>query len=726
MSSRRISAEEVEAIEAKTANRLDKRDTPRRLGTEHSIALDGLAIVVNEGNPVNRMSFSELRDVFSLKVTDWKDVKEWKSGSGNAAGLAVAPVRRREPSGTLDFFIQRIRPDAKALQDKAVESYVSNDEVAAAVAQLPGGIGFIGQSYPLAKGVKRLQIYDDSPEGGEMKPDQATFPDPAAVQTGRYPLSRIVYFYTPNTLQKEAEQFIRYTLSTEGQDLLASKGGLVKIEGTRLQLEQVHSSDDLPAAPPGSGSSDKRNRKTILRLHGSNTIGSECAVSLAYNFLLEHRGKSKKPAPIEDLTTELVTPEGEKALAHEVMCDLDGDGTWETIEIRPTGSSDAFRGLLNGWCDIGMSSRRISDAEVRDLQEVAGDLSSPGGQFALGIDALAVITHPKNPVQKLTLDQVAHLFLGNLPDWSKVGGAAGPINIYSRPERSGTYRSFCDAVLQGRSVSGDARRHAENSAVAEAVAQDSQGIGFVPAFAVGDARALSIGHSAEGEFYAPAFQDIRSARYPATLCRFIYLYVPEEVPNAFTAESRINWPVAREFVKMTQSWRGQLIVEASGFVSEVNFTDSEGVLKRRKDETAFAYVERLATVQEQIQRGKLALKPQLQDGELCTRLLFEANQSGVSAESRNTLELKLPAWLNLYPSATTKAFIAEGWSDDLGNDAQAVEISGKRAAAVAQVVKDTLNLKVESVGMGVSHYPPNDGEANKHMNRRVVLKLAPN
>jgi len=46
--------------------------------------------------------------------------------------------------------VQNIKPDAVAL--KTITSFVGNDEVAAHVATLPGGIGFIGQSYPLAPG----------------------------------------------------------------------------------------------------------------------------------------------------------------------------------------------------------------------------------------------------------------------------------------------------------------------------------------------------------------------------------------------------------------------------------------------------------------------------------------------------------------------------------------------------------------------------------------------
>ncbi len=722
MSSRRINGDEFTAIEDKTGDRFDVRTTPYSLGTEHSIALDGLAIIVHHSNPLTRISFKELRDIYSRTITDWKGLKEWHGAEGT---LPIEPSRRRAPSGTLDFFIQHIKPDAAAMNDsKAMTSFVANEEVAAQVAKTPGGIGFIGQSYPLAAGVKRLQVYDESENGAAMTPDQAVFPDPEAVQSGRYPFARVLYFYNASLLSNDdIKPFIEFTLSSEGQQIIGGQGGLISIKGTRLELATPRAKMDTPA-PVLVVKSEKHPRKVVLRLHGSNTIGAECAVTLAMNFLLEQRNHAHSKSAIEDLTSELETPEGEKALAHDVMCDIDGDGTWETIEIRPTGSSDAFRSLLNGWCDVGMSSRRISVAETRDLQEVCGDLSQSGAQFALGLDALSIIVNPSNKLEHLTLDQVARVFLGNVPDWEKVGGVAGPIHVHARPERSGTYRSFCDTLLHGRSITGDARRHAENSAVTTAVLADPQGIGFVPNFAVGEARTLSIGHDENAGFHLPTGPNVRSANYPTTLCRFIYLYVPAEKPEAFTAEARINWETARQFALMSQTWRGQLIVASCGFEPEIAFMDAGGTLHRKAGENALAYVERLADLDAQLKRGKLHLQPALHDGEICSRLLFDENQTALSHESRNTLQMKLPAWLSLYADGAPNGFAAEGWTDDLVAGDQAMEICTKRATTVATMIKESVGRPAKAVGKGNSNYPPNDSEENKHMNRRVVIKVA--
>jgi len=726
MSSRRINGQEVDAIQEKTGDLLAKRGSAPGLGNEHPVALDGIAIIVHQNNPLKRISFKELKSIFSRQKKDWKELSEWQISGGGADGRPIVPIRRKEPSGTLDFFVQRIHPDPAVMKDSlAMTALVTNADVAGEVGKQPGGIGFIGQSYPLAADVKRLQVYNDEDEAAAMTPDQAVFPDPAAVQSGLYPMTRIVYFYTPSlVVNPEVRPFIQFALSNEGQSVLASQGGLIKIEGT---FHQVPVPVDFMAGKAVGGLTepkDDRPKQVILRLHGSNTVGARCAVYLAFNYLVEQRAQAGGKTPIVDLTTELKTPEGEKGMAHDVICDINGDGTWETIEIRPTGSSDAFRSLQNGWCDVGMSSRQISDAERRDLMEVCGDLRLPGAQFALGLDALAVIVNPANKVEKLTLDQVAQIYLGGITDWSAVGGAVGLMNLNTRPERSGSYRFFCDSVLHERTVIASAARHAENKLVTAAVAADPLGIGFVPMAMADKARPLSIGHGGTEDFYQPSAETVRAGEYPAALCRYVYFYVPEIKPEGFTAESRLNWETARRFALQSQSWRGQAITANCGLVPGIAILDQEGQLRQAEGETPLAYVERLAALERKIESGKLVLHPTLTDNAVCPRLLFETNRFSLTSESHNVIDLALASWLKLYLASARGGFTVEGWSDSIGTDEYCQEISAQRAQVVASQLRSSLGLKVTTVGKGKSFFPPNTSEENKQINRRAVIRLA--
>jgi ABC-type phosphate transport system substrate-binding protein len=721
MSSRRVTRAEAEALKEKLGSDFFWRGNEPGTGCEHPVAMDGLAIVTHESNPLGRISFSEIKAIYSRRKTSWNDLAEWKTFGGAEPGPPIIPLRRKEPSGTLDFFKQMIRPEAMA-DEKQVPAFVSSRELAKRVSELPGAIGFIGESYATQPGIKRLQVFDDSP-GMEMEPDAAVFPDRAAVRMGIYPLSRIVYLYTREFSDNpEMQPFVRFVLGEAGQAIIADKGNLVKIEGTHDHITQLGTPREAEPVAPAVPA----NRKTrvVLRVSGSNTVGAVCAVNLAFNYFSIVTRDAKKPAPIEDHTTELDTPEGEKALAHDVMCDVDSDGIWETISIRPTGSSDAFRDLNLGACDVGMSSRPISGTEQRDLMAVCGNLAQPGSQFALGLDALAIITGKDNVVEKITVDQIRRVFLGEISNWSELGGLDRPIVLHARPERSGTYKYFSDSVLNGRSISGLAKRHAENSTLAEIVAKDPDGIGFVPMTNATASRVLKVGHSESSPYFAPTEESVRRGQYPAALCRYIYFYVPQEEPQGASVQARRNWPIAREFAAMSQTWRGQAVVESSGFVVETTLADSAAKILREDGESITSYLNRLRDIERKVVSGQLKLRPLLTDDEICPMLLFEFNQWTLTPESVNIIDRKLASWLKMYPDIARAGLITEGWADSVGSDEACLKVSLERARTAAEYIQSSLGVKVSPAGKGKSFDPPNNSEENKQRNRRVVIKRA--
>jgi len=335
---------------------------------------------------------------------------------------------------------------------------------------------------------------------------------------------------------------------------------------------------------------------------------------------------------------------------------------------------------------------------------------------------LSIAVHPNNPIPSLTLDQVTNIFLGRLSKWSDAGGTEGVIHVHTRPDRSGTDRFFCDSVLGGRAVSASAPRHAENTLVAAAVAQDPTAIGYVPLGASSGTRALPISHREGSEAYPATPDDARSCRYPSALCRFIYLHVSEKQPRTFAAIR--NWQTARAFAEMSQTWRAQAIVANCGFVPELAVLDEEGTLMQKASESIQAYVERLIALEGQVASGKTVLRPVLAEGNICPQLLFESGQTTLTTESRNTLERKLPSWLKLYPQFAKKAMVAEGWTDPMPSEAADKELSQGRADEVAALLTQNHGLNITATGMGKSLFPVSDSEENKRVNRRVVLKVA--
>jgi phosphate transport system substrate-binding protein len=171
---------------------------------ETAVAKDGVAIYVNEKNPLQQITAAQLRDIYSGDVANWKEV-----------GGPDAPIvlySRENSSGTYVFFKEHVlqngdySPRAQTLPGTAA--------VVNAVAKERNGIGYGGAAY--AKGVKELRVVGTD--------GQAYLPSAENVKSGKYPLSRSLFMYTRGKPQGEAKSFIDYCLSPAGQSIVTQVG----------------------------------------------------------------------------------------------------------------------------------------------------------------------------------------------------------------------------------------------------------------------------------------------------------------------------------------------------------------------------------------------------------------------------------------------------------------------------------------------------------------------
>ena len=184
-----------------------------------------------------------------------------------------------------------------------------------------------------------------------------------------------------------------------------------------------------------SGRAAQQQRETILRLHGSNTIGAELVPDLAAAFLRKLGADSISQVDLIP-STEM-----------DIEGYFSNNNITKVIEIRAHGSSTGFQGLKNKQCDIGMASRKIKDDEVKELA-FDGDMTSNACEHVLAMDGVAVIVnHANASVTKMDFDQLADIFSGTIKDWSKIGWKEGAINIHARDENSGTHDTFQHIVL---------------------------------------------------------------------------------------------------------------------------------------------------------------------------------------------------------------------------------------------------------------------------------------
>ncbi len=112
-----------------------------------------------------------------------------------------------------------------------------------------------------------------------------------------------------------------------------------------------------------------------------------------------------------------------------------------TVSVEGGGSGAGVEGVLNGTADIGLSSRALTQEEAaRGLR-----------QTVLALDGIAVIVGGANPVDELTVEQIAKVFTGEIQNWSELGGADAGIAPVGREAGSGTREGF-------ESVTGTAGR----------------------------------------------------------------------------------------------------------------------------------------------------------------------------------------------------------------------------------------------------------------------------
>ena len=107
-----------------------------------------------------------------------------------------------------------------------------------------------------------------------------------------------------------------------------------------------------------------------------------------------------------------------------------------TINYTGSGSGAGITGVLDGTCDLGLSSRALTDDEK----------SQGAVENIIALDGVAVVVNPENTVTDLTIEQIAQIFTGEITNWSELGGADAEIAVFGRENGSGTRSAFEEIV----------------------------------------------------------------------------------------------------------------------------------------------------------------------------------------------------------------------------------------------------------------------------------------
>lgn len=168
--------------------------------TSTIVARDGIAFIVHPQNPAGAFTAKMAHDVFTGRITSWKD-----AGGG---GGAIRVISREEGSGTRRSFQKLVLGGDKLVASALFQN--SNGTIREAVASDQNAVGYLSIGL-VDRRVKALSYNGVAPTNANVK-------------SGAYPLARPIYFLTRGQPQPAVKAFIDYVLSDAAQKLLEEEG----------------------------------------------------------------------------------------------------------------------------------------------------------------------------------------------------------------------------------------------------------------------------------------------------------------------------------------------------------------------------------------------------------------------------------------------------------------------------------------------------------------------
>lgn len=169
--------------------------------TQTQIATDGIAIIVNPNNKVSDLTKDQVKDIFTGKITDWSQV-------GGSPGK-INVITREDGSGTRDAVTKVVLDDDDFVKNAVVQS--STGSLMQSVSSDPNAIGYASLSDLRQNEIKKLKI------NGVEANDKT-------IKDGSYVVQRPFLFLTNSTPDNATQEFINWTLSDEGQKIVAEEG----------------------------------------------------------------------------------------------------------------------------------------------------------------------------------------------------------------------------------------------------------------------------------------------------------------------------------------------------------------------------------------------------------------------------------------------------------------------------------------------------------------------
>ena len=196
--SREIKAEELQAAEKAGVKPI-----------EWKVAIDGISIIVNRGNPIDVVTLDQLRGIYNGSIRRWSEI--------GGVDAPIVAYGRQSTSGTYQYFRESVLRGGDYRRD--MNQMAGNADIVEAVIKDPNGIGYVGVAYAeeQAEEVKILGVKAE-------KNSETYLPTRGNIAEGRYPLARYLYLYTDGIPTGAVADYLRFILSEEGQKIVEEAG----------------------------------------------------------------------------------------------------------------------------------------------------------------------------------------------------------------------------------------------------------------------------------------------------------------------------------------------------------------------------------------------------------------------------------------------------------------------------------------------------------------------
>ena len=199
--SRQIKEEEIEQAQANGIQPV-----------EHIIARDAIAVIVNPENPVSELTLQQISDIYSGKITNWKEV--------GGEDRPIVRLSRETNSGTHVYFLETVlrlgKKEDKTLFSMDTLLLPSSEGIIAEVRDNPNAIGYDGLGY-VPKDLKMIAIAKSAGE-------PFVLPSVETVNDKTYPIARDLYMYTAGEPTGIIKDYLDWILSPEAQEIVLQLG----------------------------------------------------------------------------------------------------------------------------------------------------------------------------------------------------------------------------------------------------------------------------------------------------------------------------------------------------------------------------------------------------------------------------------------------------------------------------------------------------------------------